>query len=111
MTTKWLDTTAVVWLDTVECVWKDIEFLSAALEQEDFNEKIFDNVASVTPSDTTILKVGHIFVGSAGLVKVRSAHNKQDIILNVLTAGSWIRFRIDRVYLSSTVATDIVHVY
>ncbi len=111
MATKWLDTPAVVWLDTTACVWKDVDFLSASLAQEAFDEIVFDNVADVTPSDTTILKVGHVFVGSTGIIKVRSAHNKLDILLNVLTAGSWVKFRVDRVYSSSTAATDIVHAF
>ncbi len=109
MATTWLDTTAVIWYDTVACVWKDVTFLSGSLEKEDFNEKVFDNVADVTPSDTTILKAGYVYVGTTGFVKLRSVHNKQDIIFNVLTAGSWIGIRIDKVYTSSTTATDIVH--
>lgn len=108
MTTKWLDTPDVIWLDTVAVVWKDIEFLSASLEQEAFDELVFDNVVSVTPSDTTILKVGYIFVGSTGFVKVLSAQNDKEVIFNVLTAGSWIKMRVKKVFLSSTTATDIV---
>ena len=105
---KWLDTTDVIWLDTVDCIWKDLELLSASLEQEDFNDLVFDNVASVTPADATILKTGYVFVGSTGTVKVRLVQNKVDIIFNVLTAGSWIKLRIDKVYSTNTAATDIV---
>ena len=108
MTTKWLDTIDVVWLDTADCVWRDIEFLFAALEQEDFNELVFDNVASVTPSDATVLKAGYVFVGSTGTIKVRLVQNKVDIIFNVLTAGSWIKLRVDKVYSANTTAIDIV---
>jgi hypothetical protein len=108
MPTNWLDTTEVVWLDTDECVWKDVTFLSAALAKEAFDEEVFDNVADVTPSDSTVLEVGFLFVGSTGFVKVLSADNEQEMIFNVLTAGSWIKLRIKKVFLSSTTATDIV---
>ncbi len=108
MTVNWLDTTDVIWLDTTDCVWRDVEFLSAALEQEDFDELVFDNVASVTPTDATVLKAGYVFVGSTGTVKVRLVQNKVDIIFNVLTAGSWIKLRVDKVYSANTSATDIV---
>lgn len=108
MATKWLDTVDCIWLDTADCIWKDVTFLSAALEQEDFDELIFDNVVSVTPSDTAILEAGYLFVGSTGFVKILSAQNDQEMIFNVLTAGSWIKMRIKKVFSSSTTATDIV---
>lgn len=108
MSTRWLDTADVVWFDTVDCVWKDIELITASLEQENFDELTFDNVAAVTPSDTTVVKAGYIFVGEIGAVRVRLAQNKLDIVFNVLTAGSWIKLRIDMIHLANTTATDIV---
>ncbi len=108
MTTRWLDTTEVIWLDTSAAEWKDIEYLSAALEQEDFDEIVFDNVVDVTPSDSTVLKTGYLFVGSTGIVSVLTAHNDKKVLFNVLTAGSWIKIRIKKVHLANTTATDIV---
>ncbi len=106
--TNWLDTTDVIWFDTTDCVWKDIDFLSAALEQEDFDELTFDNVASVTPANGTILEAGYLYVGSTGIVKAQLVQNEAVITFNVLTAGSWIKLRVRRVYSDFTAATDIV---
>ncbi len=107
MSTRWLDTADVVWLDTVDCVWLDIELLVASLEQENFDELFFDTVAAVTPADV-VVNAGYIFVGTTGAVKVRLAGNKMDIVFNVLTAGSWIKLRVDKIYSENTSATDIV---
>lgn len=107
-TLSWLDTTDVIWLDTIDTLWTTRDILSASLELDSFDDLFFDNVVDVTPSDSTIIKAGYIFVGSTGQVKVRMAQNNVDVAFNVLTAGSWIKFRVNRVYSSGTGATDIV---
>ena len=63
--------------------------------------------ASVTPSDSTALQTGVLYIGSGGNVNVRTRAGTDLLFANVAD-GSFLPVVVDMVYSTSTTASDIL---
>ena len=70
------------------------------------------NAVAITPSDSTdlVTRSRALFVGGAGNLNVRMAGG-MDCVFTSVTAGTLLPIQVDRVYATSTTATNIVAVY
>ena len=63
---------------------------------------------AVTPSDTTILQPGSLYVGTGGTLVVMLADDSSAVTLTNVPDGSFIPLLIKRVYDTTTDASDIL---
>lgn len=70
------------------------------------------NAVAVSPSDSTdlVTRSRALFVGGAGNINVRMAGG-MDCVFSGIPAGTILPVQVDRVYATSTTATNIVNVY
>ena len=74
------------------------------------NSPIFfqgEDGASVTASDSTILQVGVLYVGTGGDVNVRTRQGT-DLVFKNVNDASFLPIVVDMVYSTSTTASDIL---
>lgn len=62
---------------------------------------------SITPSDSTILQPGSLYIGTGGNVKVKLVSGSILTFVNVQD-GSWLPIKVIMVYSTDTTASDIL---
>jgi len=63
---------------------------------------------AVTPSDTTVLTEGSLFVGTGGDIKVKLVGSATALIYKNIQSGTFLPLWVDMVYTTDTTATDII---
>lgn len=68
-----------------------------------------DNAVAITPSDETVLNPmpRALYVGTTGNVNVKTARGN-DVVYSNVPVGSYILTRVQKVYATSTTASNIV---
>ncbi len=101
------DTSGVIWKNTIGVNWDRSGVLLLSQVKEDL-EKVYDNLAAVTPSDSSNLTdAGILYIGVGGDVKVDTMQFGTVTLLNIPN-GVFIRIRVKKVYAAGTTAGSIL---
>jgi len=74
------------------------------------NIQIADKALVVTPSDSTVLKAGALFIGVGGNVKVTTLEGN-DVTFKNVADGSILYVMVTKVWATGTTATDMLILY
>jgi hypothetical protein len=70
-----------------------------------------EKAVAVTPSDTTLLDAGVLFVGVGGDIVARPVGNADTVTFKNVPDGSFLPIRVVQVYTTLTTATNMLICY